>query len=76
MNSCRNKLIQIIKGSTVRHIHNSDIKEIKVHVSIHEKEQALLVSFFKNIDNLLALHQRKCQKLQNVKEAILEKMFC
>ncbi|MFN3044652.1 restriction endonuclease subunit S [Mycoplasmoides gallisepticum] len=76
LNSCRNKLIQIIKGSIVRHIHNSDIKEIKVHVSIHEKEQALLVSIFKNIDNLLALHQRKCEKLQNIKEAILEKMFC
>lgn len=75
LNSCRNKLIQIIKGSIVRHIHNSDIKEIKVHVSIHEKEQALLVSFFKNIDNLLALHQRKCERLQNIKKAILEKMF-
>lgn len=27
------------------------------------------------LDNLIALHQRKCEKLKNIKKALLEKMF-
>ena len=31
--------------------------------------------FFKNFDNLITLHQRKLEKLQNIKKSCLEKMF-
>ena len=40
-----------------------------------EEEQLLISSFLKNIDILITLHQRKCEKLKKVKSAMLERMF-
>ena len=39
------------------------------------KEQIKISSFFRTLDNLITLHQRKCEKLVNFKKAMLEKMF-
>lgn len=39
------------------------------------REQKLIAIFFRNIDHLITLHQRKLEKLQNIKKACLEKMF-
>ena len=39
------------------------------------EEQEKIGVFFKLLDNLITLHQRKLEKLQNVKKAMLEKMF-
>ena len=39
------------------------------------EEQTRIGSFLKNIDNLITLHQRKCEKLKNIKKSLLEKMF-
>ena len=38
-------------------------------------EQIKLSQFISNIDNLITLHQRKYEKLVNVKKSMLEKMF-
>ena len=38
-------------------------------------EQAQIGKTFTNIDRLIALHQRELTKLQNIKKALLEKMF-
>jgi len=38
-------------------------------------EQRLIGKFFKDIDSLLTLHQRKYEKLLNIKKSMLEKMF-
>ena len=38
-------------------------------------EQEQIGSFFENLDNLITLHQRKYDKLTNVKKSMLEKMF-
>ena len=40
-----------------------------------EKEQKKIGSFFRQLDNLITLHQRKFEKLTNVKKSMLEKMF-
>ena len=40
-----------------------------------ETEQRKITKTFSYIDNLIALHQRKYDKLVNVKKAMLEKMF-
>lgn len=39
------------------------------------KEQFKLGSFFRNLDRLITLHQRKLEKLKNIKKSCLEKMF-
>ena len=38
-------------------------------------EQARIGAFFRHLDRLVALHQRKVALLQNIKKACLEKMF-
>ena len=40
-----------------------------------EDEQKIIGAFFQQLDNLIALHQRKFEKLTNVKKSMLEKMF-
>ena len=41
--------------------------------SFNEQEQ--IGAYFSNLDNLITLHQRKYDKLQNIKKSMLEKMF-
>ena len=39
------------------------------------KEQKAIGDFFRQLDNLITLHQRELEKLQNIKKSMLEKMF-
>ena len=38
-------------------------------------EQKKIGDYFRNLDNLITLHQRQLEKLQNIKKSLLEKMF-
>jgi type I restriction enzyme S subunit len=38
-------------------------------------EQQQIGAFFKNLDDLITLHQRELEKLNNIKKSMLEKMF-
>ena len=39
------------------------------------EEQNEIVTKLSSIDNLITLHQRKLEKLKNIKKSVLEKMF-
>ena len=39
------------------------------------EEQTKIGTFFKQLDTLITLHQRKYEKLKNIKKSMLEKMF-
>ena len=75
LNSHKEELLRLIKGTTVRHIHNSEIKDIIVFLPINKSEQEKITSCFKKLDQLITLHQRKYEKLKNIKKSMLEKMF-
>ena len=48
----------------------------KTPISLPDQiEQAKVGEFFQQLDNLITLHQRKFEKLTNVKKSMLEKMF-
>ena len=51
------------------------LSQIEIFVSKDEQEQAKIAKYFENLDNLITLHQRKYDKLTNVKKSMLEKMF-
>ena len=51
------------------------LSKIEIFVSKDEQEQAKIAEYFENLDNLITLHQRKYDKLTNVKKSMLEKMF-
>ena len=38
-------------------------------------EQIKIAAFFDQIDNLITLHQRKCDELKIYKKGLLQKMF-
>ena len=40
-----------------------------------EAEQGRIGAYFKQLDHLITLHQRKLEKLRNIKKSCLEKMF-
>ena len=51
------------------------LSKIKINVSRSLEEQRLIAEFFTHLDRLITLHQRKLEKLKNIKKACLEKMF-
>lgn len=55
-------------------IHESDFLQIVANTPSVE-EQSQIGSFFQELDAMIALHQRKHDKLFAVKKAMLEKMF-
>ena len=63
-----------IIGATIPHVYFSDYGNDEIGVP-YEAEQKMIGKFFSNLDNLITLHQRKLDKLSNVKKALLEKMF-
>ena len=61
-------------GSTVNNLNKELVGNTTVkYPSLPEQVQ--LGTFFSTIDDLITLHQRKYDKLQNVKKSMLEKMF-
>ncbi|CVH77641.1 EcoKI restriction-modification system protein HsdS [Clostridiales bacterium CHKCI006] len=68
------ELAKKAQGKSVVHIHNSDIQEVSISFPTRA-EQDRIVAVFRNLDNLITLHQRKCDLLKNTKKSLLEKMF-
>nr|WP_276692122.1 restriction endonuclease subunit S [Acidaminococcus massiliensis] len=61
-------------GGTIKHLNQNILVNFPV-VMPKKDEQAKIGQCFENIDTLITLHQRKLEKLQNLKMAALEKMF-
>lgn len=55
-------------------IHESDFIKIKVFVPKVE-EQRKIGNFLDSLDKLIATHQRRLEKLKNIKASCMEKMF-
>ena len=62
------------ESTGVPSLSKTAINEIDVIVP-KENEQKVVGAYFARIDNLITLHQRKLEKLQNIKKSLLEKMF-
>ena len=75
MNANKAKMLKYIKGITVRHIHNSDIKELKIFIPENIKEQELLAIYFKNLDRLITLNRHKLSAMKEYKKSMLQRMF-
>ena len=50
-------------------------KKTPINLPTTKEEQIKIGEYFDNLDNLITLQQRKCDKLVNVKKSMLEKMF-
>ena len=76
INHERPAMISMIKGTSVRHLTGKDLRDLAVKFPKEVKEQRCISSVFIKLDSLLSLHQRKLEKLQEIKKALLQKMFC
>lgn len=77
---CWHKGVQAIAAEGARNhgllnITPADYFETVLTVPSDVKEQHQIGSFFAKLDTLITLHQRKLEKLKNIKKACLEKMF-
>ncbi|EAF5831807.1 restriction endonuclease subunit S [Listeria monocytogenes] len=80
-------LIQVLKSQVFnRYIRNENAGGTQKFLSLskvrgfrflcpNNEEQIRIGNFFKQIDETITLHQRKLQKLQNIKKAYLNEMF-
>ena len=56
-------------------ISADDFFDIDIFLPRHKEEQVAIGSYLRHLDHLITLHQRKFEKLTNVKKSMLEKMF-
>ena len=61
-------------GSTFESLNSENIKNAEVKIPT-TAEQIKIGGYFQQLDNLITLHQRELEKLQNIKKSMLEKMF-
>ena len=72
--SAREKIILLAQGISRYNISKNKVMEIAVSLpSLDEQKQ--IGQYFRQLDNLITLHQRELEKLQNIKKSMLEKMF-
>ena len=71
----RTNILSSKNGSTMVHITKEGMEQKDVIIPPSTKEQQEIGAFFLQLDNLITLHQRELEKLQNIKKSMLEKMF-
>ncbi len=64
-----------LKTAIPMKINKDEIGKVSVMLPLSATEQQQIGTYFRNFDNLITLHQRKYNKLLNVKKSMLEKMF-
>lgn len=64
-----------LKTAIPMKINKDEIGKVSVMLPLSATEQQQIGTCFRNLDNLITLHQRKFEKLTNVKKSMLEKMF-
>ena len=69
-----NQMKRMAASGTMQIVNKAEFSEIKTMVP-HYDEQKKIGDYFRNLDTLITLHQRKHKKLLSVKKSMLEKMF-
>jgi len=64
-----------IQGTSIKGITKADLLDKETFVPIKVEEQQKIGSFFKQLDDIIALHQRKLDLLKEQKKGFLQKMF-
>ena len=72
--SVRKQIMPLVTGSAQLGLNSKNIQGVYVNIPSVD-EQVKIGEYFSNLDNLITLHQRKCEVLKNLKSALLNKMF-
>ena len=69
------QLLPLMQGIKVLSLSRTNVQKTMVCYPKSKDEQHLIADYFRNLDNLITLHQRKLEKLKNIKKSMLDKMF-
>ena len=61
--------------STRAYIGIQQQHDLSIYMPINIKEQKALGQFFSDLDNLITLHQRKCEKYKMIKQGMMEDLL-
>ena len=56
-------------------INKDEIGKTDISITVNPEEQEKIGEYFKNIDYLITLHQRKCEETKKIKKYMLQNMF-
>ncbi len=70
----QNELLKRQTGSALKQLPIGAIKDVEVPIT-SIAEQGKIGEYFADLDNLITLHQRELENLQNIKRFMLGKMF-
>ena len=70
-----NDMAKMAQGKSIVHLRNSDLEKIELAYPSYE-EQVQISTYFRYLDHLITLHQRKCDELRKIKKYMLQNMFC
>ena len=62
-------------GSTRQSVGTEMVRLLNLSIPFNLDEQKAIGTFYKNLDNLITLHQRKCEQTKKLKKYMLQKMF-
>ena len=63
-----------IEGSTIKRLYNENILNTEIALPTLPEQEAI-GTFFSTLDRHITLHQRKLEKLKNLKKALLNELF-
>ena len=69
-----NKMKRMAASGTMQIVNKTEFSELDTLVPSTD-EQKKIGSYFRNLDHLITLHQRKCEELKNIKKFMLQTMF-
>ena len=68
-------LTELIQIGALPSYNTTDVENIDIKMPTDMNEQRVLGQYFASLDNLITLHQRKLDKLKNIKKSMLDNMF-
>lgn len=70
-----NQLIPLMQGIKVTSISKSAMQNTDIDYPKSQEEQGKIGAYFKSLDEMITLHQRKCDETKKLKKYMLQKMF-
>lgn len=74
-NFYKSVIFPLIATSSQPALSMENIRKFEIYLPTKREEQDRLSNGFDNLDNLITLHQRKCDEISKLKKFMLQKMF-
>ena len=65
----------LIKASSHENITVEDIRNIPIWIPKDDREQVAIANYLRHFDNLITLQQRKLEKVQKIKQGMMQQLL-